>query len=124
MTRGFLVVLCGLVLGTACSGEDGAQPAPAVDVPGSIIASCEKRNACVLYQVVYAVEDPSAGLILVSAVLPGTAHSFEDAERLARESLPDTATGSIFLPFDLLDQHPWRVVWYRSLTPKERKLFL
>jgi hypothetical protein len=105
---------------TACSAEAVEEPDPSI-IPGAFLA-VRIDNEIRLYRVLSEFTLTSGTRrkeYLFVIDYANRAASFNDARQLAqRRDLQITHEDALVERVGFLD-HPWEVVWYRSLTPEE-----
>jgi hypothetical protein len=106
----------------ACSSDHAAEPEPTLETAGAFVAYSDEVGEIRLIRVLGGVVlDNGDTILFVTKYLP-VLPSFDAAEDLAQGPTPPIAFKSTSVSRAEVESHPYRVVWFRSLSEEEKEL--
>ena len=112
----------GLALGLlGCSADSVDEREPTLDTIGVFVARSDPGGGYKLHRVLYALRLQTDDTSLFISTYAGLARTLEDARARAR-----SGTLAVEVDVQVVSQRqfasvPHEIVWFRSLTPEERK---
>lgn len=104
---------------SACASETLPEPEPELRTPGTFVAQQEASGELILLRTLDKLTVENQDTLIFFKLYDVAPKSWDDAREIARRhDLPVRAT-QITAFEELFVKTPYRVVWYRTLTPEE-----
>ena len=110
------------ILVAACSSDAAREPEPNLETAGAFVAFQDDGGDIRLIRVLGGVElDNGDTILFVTSYYP-ILPNFDAAAELAREGNPPIELESTAISKGEVESHPYRVVWFRTLSDHEKEL--
>jgi hypothetical protein len=104
----------------ACATDSVAEPEPAFDMLGAFVAVDDGKGPLTLIRTLDTLET-EVGKYLFVTIYDAEPVSWSEAEELSRD--PDLPISRLVdvIPYELVTDNEYRVVWFRTLTDEEKE---
>jgi len=116
------IALALLLLGTAlpaCASDAAPEPEPALEQAGAFVAVDHGEASLELFRTLSTLYIESGDAVLFMTQYDVAPATWDEAREIAKSHDIPMEAPITFLSRDVLVRHPYRVVWFRTLSAEE-----
>lgn len=110
-----------LAFACACSSDSATEPEPTIDTPGAFVAFEEAPGQLRTIRILGGLQLDSGTILFITSYSP-LLSSYDAAKEMAKSDAPPIELQYSSIGRNDIVSHPYRVVWFRTLSDEEKEL--